>query len=118
MIEAARRVAFDRQSGRFNRLCNRFGAFAAAGRRVTQGVKFLGEAPKIVDRFRTIGKADRRHCRIPMRADNDDRSRLRKRIGRCSQRRTGGSGSEGKSRRAVRDKKGMDGHGLARGDCL
>ena len=106
MVEAAPGIALDRQAGGLDGGDDFLGGFATTAGRVTQGVEFLREAPKVVDCFRAVGKTDRRQRRIPVRADDDDGARQRQGAGCGSDRRTGRAGAQGKGRRAMRDEEG------------
>ena len=114
VVEAALVVAGDRQAGGGDRPHHLVGGFAAAGGRVADGVEFIRKAGEVVDRPRTVGKADGRDGGVPVCADDDDGARRRQFARRGGERGAGGTGAQREGRRAVGNEE--DGLGVWHGN--
>ena len=105
VIQSTRAVLINGQSRCFDGLHYCTGAFAASGSGITQGVKLFRKSPEIVNRLQAVSKPDGRPRSIPMRTDNDDRSRLRQQVRGSRQRCSSRTGAQGEGWRTVRNKK-------------
>ena len=103
VVETAPGILRDRKRCSFDRGDDLVGRLAAAGGWITDPVQLLREPPEVMDRFGALGKADCRHFRIPVRADDDDHARRRQHARRLGDDRAGSTGTQREGRRAVRD---------------